>query len=132
MCGRAARAHGILVRMTAVTLTDAQADRTLTLCAAIRSHPGMWIAHFDWFTADAFWTGYLSALSDDAVSDFRTWGLAHLGETESNTDPIFQLRRRHGLPTDDAGEASFGRARATEIADLVCEVIEAYVHARRE
>lgn len=91
----------------------------------------MYVAHFDWFTIDAFWSGFLSALHDDAVSDFRTWGLAHLGTPESNTDPIFQLHRRHGLTTDDAGEASLGRARETEIAVLVCDLVENYIHARR-
>ena len=121
----------MLVGVTTVTLTDAQAERALTLCAAVRWRPGMWIAHFDWFTVDAFWSGYLHALHEDAVGDFRTWGLAHLGAPESNTDPIFQLRRLHGLPTDQAGEGSFGRERATEIAGLVCDLVEAYIDARR-
>lgn len=125
-------ARVMLVGMTEVTLTDAQAERALSVCAGIRQYPGMWIAQFDWFTLDAYWSGYLNALSDHAVSDFRTWGLAQLGAPESNTDPIFQLRRQHGLPTDSGGEASFGRERATEIAVLVCDLVEAYIHARRE
>lgn len=90
----------------------------------------MWIAHFDWFTADAFWSGYLSALHEDAVADFRIWGLVHLGAPESNTDPIFQLRRLHGQPGDNAGDASFDRERATAIAGLISDVVEAYVRAR--
>ncbi|HYY11977.1 MAG TPA: hypothetical protein VE781_13645 [Kineosporiaceae bacterium] len=117
--------------MPEVTLTAAQADRALTLCTQIRAYPGMWIARFDWYTLDAFWRGYLVVLHDDAVTDFRSWGLAYLGAPGSNVDPIFQLRRLHGLQTDAAGEASFGRERATEIAALVCDVVEAYVHARR-
>jgi hypothetical protein len=44
----------MLIGVATVILTDAQAERALTLCAAVRSHPGMWIAHFDWFTLDAF------------------------------------------------------------------------------
>ena len=114
-----------------VTVTAAQADRALALCAQMRAYPGMWISHFDWYTADAFWRGFLSALHEDALADFHSWGLAYLGAPGSNVDPIFQLRRLHGLPTDAAGEASFGRERATEIAALVCDVVEAYVHARR-
>ena len=92
----------------------------------------MWIAHFDWFTADAFWSGYLSAIGPNTLSDFRTWGLDYLGAPDSNVDPVFELRRRYGLPTDDAGEASFGRERATVIAERICDVVEAYVGARRE
>lgn len=121
----------MLFGMTAVTLTDAQADRALALCAVVRSRPGMVIARFDWYTADAFWSGHLHAIHEDAVRDFRSWGLAHLGAPESNTDPIFQLQRLHGLPADDARQASFTRARATEISALVCDLVEAYVEARR-
>ncbi|BBH16219.1 hypothetical protein Back2_05060 [Nocardioides baekrokdamisoli] len=113
--------------MSEITLTGAQADRTLALCAGIRSRPGMWIADFDWVTADAFWSGHLHAIHEEAVGDFRTWGLAHLGTPESNTDPVFQLKRLYGLPADDAREASFTRDRASEISGL----IEAWVGARR-
>lgn len=122
----------MLVSVTSVTLTDSQAEQALAMCAGIRSLPGMHIAHFDWYTLDAFWSGYLCALHIEALNDFRTWGLARLGTPSSNTDPIFQLQRLHGLPTDDLGEASFGRARATEIAVLVCDLVEEYIYARRE
>ena len=122
----------MLAGMTAVTLTRAQVRRTLALCGEIRPRPGMWIGHFDWYTADAFWSGYLHALHEDAVADFRAWGLAYLDAPGSNTSPVFQLRRLHGRPTDRADEPTFDRARATEIAALVCDVVEAYVRARSE
>lgn len=37
---------------TAILLSVEQAERALSLCDAVRSRPGMWIAHFDWFTED--------------------------------------------------------------------------------
>lgn len=110
---------------TAILLSVEQAERALSLCDAVRSRPGMWIAHFDWFTADAFWSGYLLAIDPNTLSDFRTWGLEHIGAS-----PVFELRRRHGLPADNAVDASWTRARATEVAGLVCDVVAAYVRAR--
>jgi hypothetical protein len=114
----------------AILLSVEQTERALSFCDAVRSLPGMWIAHFDWFTADAFWSGYLLALDPNALSDFRAWGLEYIGAPDSNTSPVFELQRRHGLPADNAGDASWTRARATEVAELVCDVVAAYVRAR--
>jgi len=127
----AAKEHGMLVIVGTVCLTKRQAEQALALSDAIRSRPGMWIARFSWYTANAFWSGYLHALHEDALHDFRTWGLAHLNAPGSNTDPIIHLARLHGVPSDDAPGAGQTRERDIEVAGHVCDLIEAYIRARR-
>ena len=113
-------------------LSDEQAERTLTLCEAIRTRPGIYISRFDWFTVNAFWHWYFTALGDAVRREFWQWSLNFLGEPTANVDPVDLLRRRHGLATDVAGEAALNRERAAEIAALVCDVVAPFVSEHRE
>jgi hypothetical protein len=111
-------------------LTNEQVERTLALCEGIRSRPGMYISRFDWHTVDAFWQGYFSAMGDDVLECFWSWGLSHLGEPGASVDPIQLLRRRHGQPSDDLGNLT--RQRVSEITELICAVVMTFVTDHRE